>query len=339
MRVRFLNLDLSSKIIIINNLRYSEGDIICLPDDIAIGYIQEKIVEAYNYPISDDEISRLHEEFIGPSDFNRKVEILIYSYSNSIQKAVLEDGTRFSFELDPQTPVEWYCYNSQLIEYYKNKSPNFSMEGLKKEFEKKQFNAPDQSRLIDSEFVRIKKTVKDKFREGISFWYNATYSGDIPRDEDDYKLFLSNHIKFGLETFLQGRALAEYEGFLDSYDTKLKKHDKSKGKGEVFTTLSQVFKDESEYMKVMDLLVNEKYCDEETHIWIDEKTNTKKILATLIKQLHSKNYYKTNLKNNEVKSIAKNTFRIDMGIDTVKQTKPSDHKFTFRFIPPSNLPE
>lgn len=227
MRVRFLNIDSSDKIIIINNLRYSKGNIVCLPDNVALGYIHENDAEAYNYPIPDDEIIRLHKEFIDTSDFKRKVEILIYSYSNSIERAILEDGTKIIFKLNPQTPDEWYCYNSQLIEYFSINFFNCSLEGLRKEFEKKQFNTPDESRLIDSEFVKIKKTVNDKVREGVSYWYNATYCGDIPRDEDGYKLFLSKRIDFGIKTFLQGKALAEYENFLKT-DAKKATNDKDK---------------------------------------------------------------------------------------------------------------
>lgn len=214
MRVRFLNFELSNKIILHNYIRYSEGDVEWFPDDKALEYIQEKIVEAYKYPIPDAEIRLLHKDFIETSDFKRKVEILIYSYSNSIQRATLEDGTKIVFELNPESPEEWYCYNTHLIEYYKNKLPNCNIERLKKEFEKKQFNTPDPSRLIDSEFVRIKKSIDDDGRKRVSFWYNATYCGDIPKDEDGYKSFLSNQIKFGIEPFLQGNAYAEYEYFL-----------------------------------------------------------------------------------------------------------------------------
>lgn len=216
MRVRFLNFELSRKIIIKDLIRYSEGNVTWFPDEEALGYIQEKIVEAYNYPIEDAEIRRQYKEFVETEDFGKKVEILIFSYSNSIERAILEDGTRLHFKLIPQSPEEWYCYNRELIKYYSTKFPHYSIEGLIKVFKKKQFNTPDPSRLIDSEFARIKKTINDNNPEGIPFWYNATYCGDIPRDEDGYKTLLSSHIKYGIEKFLQGKALAEYENFLKS---------------------------------------------------------------------------------------------------------------------------
>jgi hypothetical protein len=102
-------------------------------------------------------------------------------------------------------------------------------------------------------------------------------------------------------------------------------------------TLLDFFKDKDEFKKVMDILVERGTCQPGTYFLIDNKAGLKTEIALLLKVLHSKGYYKDNrkLKNREIQIILKNTFALDVGIDTIKRAEPSTKSFTF--IPDSSF--
>ena len=82
----------------------------------------------------------------------------------------------------------------------------------------------------------------------------------------------------------------------------------------------------------MEILVKEEKCDPNTHIWIDQDKGNRRYLPALIKYLHSQGYYKNGqLTNNQVLDIIKNTFKWNIGIDSVKKAKPKN--YVFKFIP------
>lgn len=311
---------------------FEVGQIISLPESKAQIFIHEKLAEKFDYSISDDEIRQLYRDFTQTSDFKTKVEIYINTLSKEVNKAILEDGNLVEFKMTPDKPEEWIQYHLLLIQYYKGEFPDFDLEGLKELFNKKRFNSPDPSRLIGLELSRIRKTVQEDNPKGIEFWYNETINGNIPKDDEGYKSFLCNPIQFGVNMFLRGKALAEYEAHLIVLE-KNKLNNKKQSSNPI-TNFSQLFISTSEYNKIMAILVRRKLCQKNTFIWIDCKKGTLSMLASLIKHLHSKGYYHTKPTNDEVKSIAKNTFKIDMGIDTVKRANLDD--FDFSFIPESN---
>lgn len=100
--------------------------------------------------------------------------------------------------------------------------------------------------------------------------------------------------------------------------------------------LGMFFESTAKYKAVMEILVNKKYIFPNTYIWLDESKSNKSFLASLLKNLHGKKFYKKNIRpsNKQICVICKNTFGIDVGIDTVKRAKSTD--FNFNFIPYSS---
>lgn len=98
-------------------------------------------------------------------------------------------------------------------------------------------------------------------------------------------------------------------------------------------TFDKLFDKTSKCKIILDILVKEKYVCPGTYIWKDEQKGNKKLLTALIKDLHGKGYFKDNVRptNEQIKSICKNSFGWDIGIDTIKRSKPDD--FSFSFIP------
>ncbi len=101
-------------------------------------------------------------------------------------------------------------------------------------------------------------------------------------------------------------------------------------------TLFDVFKSPSKYQKIMDILINQGYCQAGTFIWKDERKGNKSLLVSILKFLHIQGYYKEDkkLKNKQIKAVAKNTFGMNIGDSIIGSTKPDD--FKLGFIPPSS---
>lgn len=310
---------------------FNGGEVIWIQDETALKYIKEKLAEKFDYSIPDNDIRKLHDDFMNASDFNKKVEIFMETLSNSVNKAIFEDGTEARFTIAPETAYEWFHYNSELIDFYKNKFPEITADGLIKSFVNKCRNSPDHQKVIDSELKRINKILTDSRFIGITYWYNEKCIGNVPKDEEAYKLFLSSSIPHGVEDFIKGDAFAEYESYLKSknFDEIVCK-DAHK---EVITIFPQLFTSQIKYQSIMSILIKENLCQEGTLIWIDSKKGNKSVLASLIKHLHSKGYYSKYPTNDEVLLIAKNSFKCDIGIDTVKRARIDS--YSFEFIPDS----
>jgi hypothetical protein len=97
--------------------------------------------------------------------------------------------------------------------------------------------------------------------------------------------------------------------------------------------LSDVFGDVIKYYSIMNLLVERCHCQEHTFLWKDEIGGNKGFLIAIIKDLHSKGYYRNNKKltTEEIKTIAQNTFGLSISKDTIKHTKTVN--FDLSFIP------
>jgi hypothetical protein len=97
--------------------------------------------------------------------------------------------------------------------------------------------------------------------------------------------------------------------------------------------LSEIFDSISRYKFIMNLLVERKYCEPNTYLWKDEGKGNKRLLVAILKFLHTQGYYKKNMRltNEQIKSIAQNTFGWSISIDTIKKTKTGD--FILTFIP------
>lgn len=100
--------------------------------------------------------------------------------------------------------------------------------------------------------------------------------------------------------------------------------------------LEMYFESISKYKKIMEVLVKKGLIQEHTYLWKDEGKSNKKLLASLLKHLHSQGYYKNNkrIKNSEIVEVALNSFGWEISIDLVKKVKGSD--FPYSYIPPSS---
>jgi hypothetical protein len=100
-------------------------------------------------------------------------------------------------------------------------------------------------------------------------------------------------------------------------------------------TLEKCFEHTSKYISVIGLIAEHGYCDPLTCIWKDRGSGYKGLVVELIKYLHSKGFYgKEGMpKNDEIVLIAKNTFDVDLGKDTVKKVGIGQ---TFAFIGPAS---
>lgn len=97
--------------------------------------------------------------------------------------------------------------------------------------------------------------------------------------------------------------------------------------------LVSLFEHTSKYKAIMGILENEEKIQNSNNFWRDLQNGHKTELASLIKHLQIKGYYKENKmpSENEIKAICKNTFGIDVGLSTIQHAKPTN--FPFKYIP------
>lgn len=97
-----------------------------------------------------------------------------------------------------------------------------------------------------------------------------------------------------------------------------------------------LFSNKAQYDYILNLLVRQGFCQEKTFIWKDKRKGNKALLVSIIKYLHTLQYYhsKKTLSNAQILDIALHTFGLQLKIDTVKKATPD--KFDLRFIPPAN---
>lgn len=106
--------------------------------------------------------------------------------------------------------------------------------------------------------------------------------------------------------------------------------DKSKTGFTEKKTLKQFFNDDDDkYKNVIKILANKGYINPDTLIWIDKKKGHKSFAASTIKKLFEFGYLNDNPTNKEILNICKNTFKIKIGIDTVKRADVSSNYFSF----------
>ncbi len=98
--------------------------------------------------------------------------------------------------------------------------------------------------------------------------------------------------------------------------------------------LVDYFEHESKYITIMNLLVENKLCTPDTHIWVDTKSGYKSIIVRLIRHLHAMGFYKKNKmpSGEEMVLIAKNTFSVDLKYDITKSRHSSPSISDFKYI-------
>ncbi len=94
-----------------------------------------------------------------------------------------------------------------------------------------------------------------------------------------------------------------------------------------------LFKDENDYDKIMDLIIEKEYCYHDTHKWCDKKRGYKQTIAGMIYQLHFKGYFEDPITATIIESIAKSEFNEDLSLRIIKYSAKKDFKQEFSFIP------
>lgn len=98
-------------------------------------------------------------------------------------------------------------------------------------------------------------------------------------------------------------------------------------------TLEDAFKSVEEYNSILNFLVARKIIYENSHYWIDTKKSAGGVVISLLKCLDRNNYFKRKLKPQERLYISKNTFNVDVKIETAKRADV--HQNIFKEILPS----
>jgi len=107
------------------------------------------------------------------------------------------------------------------------------------------------------------------------------------------------------------------------------KGDKSKTDFTEKKTLRQFFDNDNKYNNVIKVLADKGYINQETLIWIDKKNGYKSFAASTIKKLFEFGYLNDEPTNKEILNICRNTFKMKIGIDTVKKADVSPINFLF----------
>jgi hypothetical protein len=98
--------------------------------------------------------------------------------------------------------------------------------------------------------------------------------------------------------------------------------------------LSQLFDSVSKYQIIMGIIAGQGLIDPVTYIWKYSGNGTKRYLASLVKHLHAKGYFKYPPTNEQIKAVCQHTFGWPVSIDTIKHAKPARNEFGF--IPASS---
>jgi hypothetical protein len=193
---------------------YKLGDIADLLDHQAKTFIDYRLVEPFEYSIDEDVIKELYRKFTVSTLFEEKVDIFLKVIAKSDSHIQLEDGTKLIFEVTPNKAEEWYRYNTQLRDFYVENFFRCSLDGLKENFNRKLKNFAHFETLRKKEFDYINKTFNEGISTGIYYWYEKTRAGEIPVDFQGTPELFCKKIYWGLEDYLQGKALAEYVEYL-----------------------------------------------------------------------------------------------------------------------------
>ena len=201
--------------------------------------------------------------------------------------------------------------------------------------------------IVDN-IEKIKKFIeKNGYKDNRDYLCRTTDTGIITRDifDTQYVLYYSDIIQLESAVLQAEQELTEKVGEQrhkinvdanEVVNTKSVGRKINKSKSDESLTLSDIFDEISKYKTIMEILVNQKLIHSGTYIWKDETKGNKGYLASLIKNLHGKQYFKGNAKptSKQIELICKNTFGWNVSDGTIKHTKPDD--FDFSFIPPAS---
>ena len=169
------------------------------------------------------------------------------------------------------------------------------------------------------------KTVKD-----ISLDY-------VLKDMDEMKYFEQEISYLDKEGEIMAGETLISDDYVTGKDSSIKKENSSVEISETKPLyLADAFESALKYYQIMKILVEQKKCQPESHIWIGTEKGDYSYLAAILKYLHSQGYYKNKkLTNEQIKEICMNTFKWEISIDCIKKAKPEN--FDLKIIPLASI--
>lgn len=120
------------------------------------------------------------------------------------------------------------------------------------------------------------------------------------------------------------------------------KADEASNKKSKPVTFIELFKKVSDYNAVMDILAKEGLVNKTSGVWVDTGGGKKSYLIAILTHLRELGYYKHDIKieGKTFQDVCKNSFQIEVAIDTIKKTKTKDWPPSKLSIitPPSAIP-
>lgn len=122
--------------------------------------------------------------------------------------------------------------------------------------------------------------------------------------------------------------IMKFEDYLNDIEHLDKATQGEKSDVKPIVEFKDLFEKKDEFDAVVKELSKVMYIDSDTLVWKDFGNGYKSLASALVKFIHTKGYLKTKPKDSEILAILKNTFKIDIGIDTIKRAKPDKFDFS-----------
>lgn len=204
-----------------------------------------------------------------------------------------------------------------------------SFEDLKNAFDNSKGSEVDKTKYFKKVFIYDALKV-DGFNKIYRF-ENNTGLNKVSYFLNETAADIINKIKY--KEIIQELNL--FESYLNDLENRILEPQQTdqpqqEAKKPIISDLKSLFTDIDKYTEVMQILADNGYIYKETGYWIDKDKGYKSFLASLLKKhLYAKRYLKRNPNNNEVVLICKNTFGVELGIDTVKTADVNITQYNF----------
>ncbi len=212
---------------------YYPGDVIIVQEEEVLNDIADGILEPFNYTLSDKKIYNLCKKYFIEGDFTKLYSFMIELYEGDrVNNIKLKDGRSIERMFQPVSPEQWLVHNSLHIDYFSKKYPHYTFEGLKEDFFKRLNRVMDTGMFLKKERENLYSWIlSHRSRMGCDqlesdphyvndSWYDIAVSGMIPISEQEKSEYLSEYLPGGVNEYLCGKALAEYEAFLNAINIK-----------------------------------------------------------------------------------------------------------------------
>ncbi len=223
---------------------------------------------------------------------------------------------------------------NQLINSNKMINPRMTDDVTGKEFK-------NCSELIDYAKNRIKhlKSLKPSYNE-LAFWELENKEIREAMSESIYRSDESALFHDELRNYLHYINNKLHKQSAHKKKTNISMKRKNRLPREILVKplmLCNLFESISKYKFIMNLLVEQNYCEANTFIWKYGGKGNKGLLVDFIKDLHVKKYYRDNKRPTikQIKEIAQNTFGLNISTDTIKRAKPGEIQFPFIPLAPT----